>query len=294
MVRILITGAAGGLGRALQERLAKPGLSLAPRYPGPVEVSAFTREQLDVARRDQVAQRIQEFRPDIVLSAAGQTHIDLCESYQWEAFLVNRDGSEHVARESHRLGALPVYFSTDLVFDGGKKQPYSEEDPPNPISVYADTKLAGELGMMSHAPRHLILRTGWLYGHSGKHFLRALQTGMTPGEILFGYDDHRAQPTLVDDFIEALFHLLRNDKTGTFHVANSGAGTQYEALREAVTMSGVTNVEVRPIQHAVGGRQAMRPSYSVLNCAKLEQAGHRMRPWPEALMEWMSVVRKSR
>src|SRR5262245_40618041 len=229
MVAVLLTGARGGPGRALEARLTRPGTALTPRFPGPSEVVTVGRDQLDIARRDQVAKVLQESRPDIVFNAAGQTHIDLCESYQWEAFLVNRDGAEHLARECHRLGSLLVYFSTDHIFDGSKKNPYPEEDPPGPLSVSADTKLAGELGIMSHAANlHLILRTGLLYGHSGKHFLRLLQTGLAPGEILFGYDDHRAQPTLVEDFIEATLHLVRHDKSGTFHAANAGVTTQFE------------------------------------------------------------------
>jgi dTDP-4-dehydrorhamnose reductase len=290
MVRVLITGGRGGLGQALQARLSLPGVTLAPSWPGAVEVVALGRDALDIAKRESVARALTEHKPDIVLNTAGFTHVDLAETHQWEAFLANRDGAEHVARESARIGAMPVYFSTDLIFDGAKKTPYTEEDPPNPLCVYGDTKLAGELSIMSHAPKHLIVRTGWLYAHSGKHFLRAVQDGLTPNELLFGYEDQIAQPTHVNDFADGLIAALARGLTGTLHIANGGQATQFEALRQCVQLLGKRDIEVRPIRHSIGGRQAMRPSFSVLDCTKLEGAGHRMRPWQEGMAVFLQQV----
>ncbi len=292
MVRVLITGGRGGLGRALLARLSQPGASLAPSFEGPIEPLAFGREMLDIARREEVARQVTEHRPDIVFNTAGFTHIDLAETHQWEAFLANRDGSEHVARAAASVGALPVAFSTDLIFDGAKKTMYTEEDPPNPLSVYGDTKLAGELVMMSHAKRHLIVRTGWLFGHQGKHFLRAVQDGLAPNELLFGYEDQVAQPTYIDDFVEAVLHLVARGATGTYHAANSGSCTQHDALRECVELSGKRDIEVRPIRHSIGGRQAMRPSMSVLDCAKLEATGHKMRAWRDGMSSFLKRVER--
>jgi dTDP-4-dehydrorhamnose reductase len=290
MTRVLIAGGRGGLGRAIEERLTRPDTTLAPRYPGPVEVVSHGRDTLDISRREVVDRVVGEVKPDVVFNAAGFTHIDLAESHQWEAFLVNRDGAEHVARAASKVHALSVYVSTDLIFDGSKKTPYTEEDPPNPLSVYGDTKLAGELVVMSHAPRHLIVRTGWLFGHSGKHFLRAIQDGLAPNELLFGYEDQAGQPTLVTDFVDALIHLVANDHTGTFNAANAGQTTQFDALRRSLTLSSKRDIEVRPIRHSVGGRQAMRPTFAVLDCAKIASAGFTFRPWDEALASFLQKL----
>ncbi|MBI2932639.1 MAG: dTDP-4-dehydrorhamnose reductase [Planctomycetes bacterium] len=293
MVRFLVTGARGGLARVLIERLRAPGLSLEPALTGPVEVIALGREDLDIARHEEVERAFVEHRPEVVLNTAGLTQVDLCESYQWEAYLVNRDGAEHLGRACGRSNAALVYFSTDLVFDGSKRAPYTEEDPPNPLSVYGDTKLAGELIVMKSAPRHLILRTGWLYGQPGRHFLKAVQEGVKEGEVLFGYDDHISQPTHVHDFVDALFFLLSRGAGGTYHVANAGEATQFRALRQAADYLPQKNVEVQPVHHQNDGRQAIRPRYSVLACGKLERAGFKMRPWEEALRAYGETARRS-
>jgi dTDP-4-dehydrorhamnose reductase len=163
MVRVLITGAEGGLGRAWARRLREPGLSLSPGFPGPIEASGFGRRDLDVAVSSSSG-AIQELQPDIVPTGAGRTDLEFCETSPWEAFRVNRDGADHVARGCSKLGALAVYFGTDLIFDGGKLQPYVEEDAPNPLNAYGESKLAGELRTASLSRRHLIVRTGWIYG----------------------------------------------------------------------------------------------------------------------------------
>ncbi len=286
MVRILVTGARGGLGRVLVERLRATGLSLAPAFAGPVEVTALGREELDIARREHVERAFAAHKPDILMNAAGLTQVDLCESYQWEAYLVNRDGAEHLGRSCAKSGALLVYFSTDLVFDGSKRAPYTEEDPPNPLSVYADTKLAGELIVMKSAAKHLILRTGWLYGQPGRHFLKTVQEGLRDDEILFTYDDQVAQPTYVHDFLGAALHLVAQGHAGTYHAGNAGEATQFQAVKKLIEAMGRRGVEVRAIQHQLDGRQAMRPRYSVLASAKLEQTGHKMRPWDAAMKEF--------
>jgi len=290
MVRILVTGARGGLARVIAERLRAPGVSLAPGRPGRIELTALSREELDIARREHVEQAFEKHRPDIVINGAGLTQVDLCESYQWEAYLVNRDGSEHLGRTCAKHGAQLVYVSTDLVFDGAKRAPYTEEDPPNPLSVYADTKLAGELIVMKSSANHLIVRTGWLFGTAGRHFLRSVQDGVHEGEILFGYDDQLGQPTYAQDLVDGVLFLLARGATGTFHAANSGEASQFGAMKRLVETVGLRNVEVRPLQHQLDGRQAMRPRYSVLSCAKLERTGHAMRPWDVALREFAKTV----
>ncbi len=290
MVRILITGAKGGIARDIAERLRAAGATLAPAVPGTIEVVALTREQLDISRKESVDRAFAEHRPDILINAAGLTQIDLCESYQWEAYLVNRDGSEHLGRACAKSGTLLVHFSTDLVFDGSKRQPYTEEDPPNPLSVYADTKLAGELIVMKSTAKHLILRTGWVFGHPGRHFLKTLQEGVREGEILFSYDDQVGQPTYVQDLLDATLFGLSHGLTGTYHAANAGEATQAQAVASALEAMGRKEIEVRAIQHQLDGRQAMRPRYSVLNCAKLEKAGHKMRRWDDAMKAWAARV----
>lgn len=275
MVRVLVTGSEGGLGRAWTRRLQAGGPSLEPSWPGPVEVVACPRSELDVS--DPRATRIiEEMAPQVVLNCAGRVDLEFCESHPWEAFRVNRDGADHVAKACVRIGALPVYFGTDLIFDGGNLQPYLEEDPPNPLNVYGESKLAGELRTASVSRRHLIVRSGWIYGQPGRHFLKPLQ-GLMPFQVIA---TQIGQATWVQDFLEAALFLLRSGKTGRWHVASPGAVTQADVVQRARELMG----GVGPVSQDRRADEGPRlPGTSVLDVAKLEAAGHNMRGWEEGL-----------
>ena len=274
--RILVVGAQGGLGRAWRSRLES----------GP-EVVALGHADLDVTRRNDVLERVREIRPDVILNAAGVADVDACETDRWRAYLTNRDGAEHLARAAAEVGALVVYPSTDLVFDGTRATPYGEEDPPNPINVYGDTKLAGELAVMSHAPRYLILRAGWLFGPYGRNFLSDALDARETEEVVFVHDDQRGQPTYQLDFADATLELLRRGETGVWHVAPPDDATPYEAACVAFQMLGERSVSLRPRRQGFGARAALRPRYTVLDGTKLARAGIRLRPWREALKSFL-------
>jgi dTDP-4-dehydrorhamnose reductase len=278
MVKVLIAGAGGGLGQAF-----------AARMEGPFEVVALGHRALDVTRRNDVFARVQEIRPEIVVDAAGYTDVDRCEYEKWQAYLVNRDGADHLARAAASVGALMVYPSSDLVFDGQRLLPYREEDPPNPLSVYGDTKLAGELAVMNGALRHLIVRTGWLFGSHGRSYLNDLLAWRDTEEIAFGFEDQRSQPTLQSDFVAAVAELVGKGQTGLFHVANDGEATQFQFAQKTCEILGVKTMDVRPLRRGGSERRvALRPRYSALDCKKVESLGIRMRPWAAALREHLA------
>lgn len=276
--RVLVVGAYGALGRAWRARLGS----------GP-EVVALGHADLDVTRRNDVLERVRELRPDVILDAAGVADVDACETDRWRAYLTNRDGAEHLARAAAEVGALLVYPSTDLVFDGTRATPYREEDPPNPINVYGDTKLAGELAVMSHAPRHLIVRAGWLYGPYGRNFLNDALSARETEEVVFAYDDQRGQPTYQLDFADATLELARRGETGVWHVVPPDDATPYEAACVAFQILGERSVSLRPRRQGFGARAALRPRYTVLDGTKLSAAGIRLRPWREALKAFLGV-----
>lgn len=280
MVKVLVTGAEGGLGRAFTARLGAE-----------FEVTALGRRDLDVTRRNEVFARVLDLRPQIIIDAAGFTEVDRCEHEKWLAYLINRDGADHLARAAAAVGALIVYPSTDLVFDGERSQPYREEDPPNPLSVYGDTKLAGELAVMSATPRHLVLRTGWLYGPFGRSWLNELIERRDTDEIVFAPDDQRSQPTSQVDFVSATVELIRQERTGLFHVASDGAVTPFQFARKVYELLGASSIEIRPVRRGgSGGPSALRPRYSVLDAGKIGKLGIRMRPWMAGLRECLEVM----
>jgi len=270
--KAMVVGAGGGLGRAFLSRLG-----------GDVQVVPVYHGELDVSLRNDVLTRVGEIRPDVIFYAVGYADVDGCEVDRWRAYLSNRDGAEHLSRAAADVGALLVYPSSDLIFDGVRLVPYREEDPPNPLSVYGDTKLAAELAVMSHAPRHLILRTGWFFGAYGRSIVNDILDARRTEEVIFAFDDHRSQPTHQTDFVDAALELVRRGETGVWNVAGEGDATPYEVTCTVFEVLNVRSVEVKPLRRGAGHRAALRPRYSVLDGAKLRAAGIKMRPWKDAL-----------
>ncbi len=280
--RVLVVGAQGGLGQAFLERLA-----------GAFDTVSLSHDDLDISRRNDVRSRVLDAKPDVVVDAAGFANIDACEIDKWKAYLTNRDGAEHLARAAAEAGAVLIFPSTDLVFDGARQAPYREEDSPNPLQIYGDTKLAGELAIMSHAPRHLILRTGWLYGAHGRSFLNEALERRDKDGLVLAYDDQCSQPTLQQDFVDAAIELARRGQTGVWHVASQGEATPYTFAVEVFRALGDRGVQVAAIRRGTGGHLALRPRYSVLDGSKLAAEGIRMRPWKESLRSFLpSLARR--
>ena len=279
--KAVVVGTEGGLGRAFMGRLR-----------GRFETVGLNHLELDVTRRNDVFEAIRAARPELIVDAARISDVDSCENDRWQAYLVNRDGGKHLAMAAAETGALLVYPSTDLVFDGSRQTPYREEDPPNPLSIYGDTKLAAELAVMSHAPRHLVVRTGWLFGPYGRNYVTDLLAWRGTEEVVLGSEDHRSQPTYQFDFVDAVLELVQRGRTGLWHAASEGDTTQYEVARTAYEILKVKRVEVKPMRRGSGGRSALRPRFSVLDCSKLFGAGIHMRPWEESLRAFLATVPK--
>ncbi|MBI3857883.1 MAG: dTDP-4-dehydrorhamnose reductase [Planctomycetes bacterium] len=279
MQKAVVVGAGGGLGKVLMARL--------PRF---FETIGLTHRELDISRRNDVVACISEQRPDVIFNAAGLADVDACESDRWQAYLVNRDGTKHLSQASADAGALLVIPSSDLVFDGAKTTPYREEDSPNPLSIFGDTKLGAELAAMSQAPRHLIVRTGWLFGSQGRNYLTEILEKRETDEIIFGFDDQRCQPTYQVDFVDAVIELVKQNQTGVWHVASAGEASHYDFAKAVFETLGLPGDVVKPLRRGAGARSALRPRYSVLDCSKLQAAGVRMRPWIEALRDHLSTL----
>lgn len=279
MVKAVVVGAGGGLGKALLERL--------PRF---FETVGLTHRDLDISRRNEVTACITEHQPEVIFNAAGLADVDACENDRWQAYLVNRDGAKHLSQAAAAAGALLVVPSSDLVFDGAKTTPYREEDSPNPLSIFGDTKLGAELAAMSQAPRHLIVRTGWFFGPHGRSFLNEILEKRETEEIVFGFDDQRCQPTYQCDFVDAIIELVKQNQTGVWHVASGGESSPYEFAKVVFETLGLDTEVVKPLRRGAGARSALRPRYSVLDCSKLNAAGIRMRPWVDALRDHLSTL----
>jgi dTDP-4-dehydrorhamnose reductase len=280
-VRVLVTGAKGQLGVELLDVLGRDH-----------DVVGLDLPELDITTPE-ATRGIAGARPAWVVHAAAWTDVDGCERDPARALLVNGEGTRRVAEACRAVGAGLVYLSTDYVFDGRKGAPYLETDPVSPLSVYARSKVAGEEAVRAAAPRWAIVRTAWLFGASGKNFVKTIVEKAAAGGPLRVVDDQVGSPTYARDLAEAIGQLVSRDLTGTYHVTNSGSCSWCAFTRAIVEEVGLAHVAVTPMTTAELGRPAPRPAFSVLANHAWAAAGLRpLRPWPEALAAMLEAWRR--
>jgi dTDP-4-dehydrorhamnose reductase len=277
-MRILILGHRGMLGSELYGRLS-PLHDVAGK-----DVDAF-----DIASSDECRRVITDVEPDVVINAAAYTDVDGAEKKREWCFAVNADGVRNVAMACRPVGIKIVHFSTDYVFDGMKGAPYREEDPCRPLNVYGESKLAGEQHLRQCSTNYLLVRTAWMYGSQGNHFVKTILDQAGKQGRLDVVNDQKGSPTNAKDLAAAVERLLTGGHAGTFHVTNRGSCTWHEFALKILVYAGIRDVPVTPIRSERLSRAARRPRNSVLNCTKfIEATGKVMRPWQLALEDYMS------
>ena len=288
MRRILVIGAKGMLGKDLVEIL-RSSSRVDQRLDW--EVFGWDIEEIDIQEEKNTVTKIESLRPDIVINIAAYTNVDGCESHDEKAFAINAEGMRHVALGALRCRAKVVYLSTDYIFDGKKREPYLEDDPPHPLSVYGRSKLRGEQYVQEMVEDALIVRTQWLYGKYGNNFVASVLRQAREKEVLSIVNDQVGSPTHTIDLSRAISVLIQCDARGVFHVANSDLCTWFAFGQEILKLSGMEGVRIVPISSEELGRPATRPLYSVLNTEKLKrETGMTLRPWPEALKKYLSTI----
>jgi dTDP-4-dehydrorhamnose reductase len=277
-MRIAVTGAGGGLGRAFMERGA-----------GGHQVHALTRRDLDVRDLDAVLAVMDRVGPDLILHFAAMTSVDGCELEPRRAAETNVLGSFNVAAAAREAGALLVAMSTDYVFDGEKAGPYDERDDPNPLSFYGVTKLAGERAAEAVMPDALFVRTAWMFG-GGDDFvsraIRRLAKGREVGVIV----DQTGSPTYVGHLAERLLPLVRSGLRGLVHLAGPEALTWHQVLSRAAQLGNLPG-DVLEQKADELARPAPRPANSALASVRLVDAGiPAMPPLDQAIGEVLDRV----
>lgn len=282
---VLVLGATGLLGKQLVLRSPRAGSSAA------LAVRGLSSKDLDVRDRRSVAAMLGALRPRWVINAAAYTDVDGCESDPARAFAVNAEGVRNVADACCECGAFLVHYSTDFVFDGNATRPYQTTDVPAPISVYGQSKLAGEVAVQESGCDHLIIRTSWLFGPGGKNFVDTICSRAASGGELRVVTDQMGRPTFNVDLADATWRLLGTAAHGVIHFCNSGACSWYTLASEALQRAGL-HCKLEPITSEALGRPAQRPQYSVLDTGEYERwTGLTPRHWTAALGEYLSERR---
>jgi dTDP-4-dehydrorhamnose reductase len=278
-MRILITGAKGHLGRQLSEQFQAH------------TIIAADIDTLDVTDARSVNQYVADATPDLVIHCAALTSVDYCAQHPDEALRINGFGTQHVAQACQEYGAALLYISTNEVFDGRSRQPYLEYDPTNPINPYAYSKWVGEQVVRDLVPRHIIVRTSWLFAHSGQNFVHAILRRASAGEPLRVVVNEVASPTYTCDLAAALAKLVEAQQYGIYHLTNDGHTSRYGFARTLLDLAGYAELPIEPIALAEYDRASRPPEYAVLRNFAAARLGITLRPWHEALTAFLEAER---
>jgi len=243
---------------------------------------------MDITKRQEVFKNLASISPDVVINAAAYTDVDGSEANEALAFQVNADGPENIALACREQGAHFIHVSTDYVFDGRKQEAYNINDRPNPVGVYGRSKWEGEQRIQAAGPSFSIVRTAWLYGKAGRNFVKAILDQAAQKDLLKVVSDQKGSPTYTRDLADALAEIAARRLCGIYHVTNKGACSWLEFAIKILELSGKQAVRVEPISTEDLGRPAPRPANSVLDCSAYEaDVDQSLRPWPEALREYL-------
>jgi dTDP-4-dehydrorhamnose reductase len=271
-MKTLVSGAGGMLGQDLVDACVARGH----------EVFALGRAELDVTDAEMCEEVLADVRPDAVVNCAAWTDVDGAEADEAGAMRVNDTGAALLAGAAANHGAKIVHVSSDYVFDGTQRRPYLESDLPNPISAYGRSKQAGETSVAVSNPRHLIVRSAWLYGTHGGNFIETMLRLAAEQPEVVVVSDQIGSPTYTRHLAPALAELAEGEEFGIHHVAASGSCSWFEFAQEIFDQAGI-ECRVMATTTKMIGRPAPRPPYSVLGSE---------RPDAPALPEWRAGLRE--
>ncbi len=244
---------------------------------------SVARAECDITRPEDVRRRVQD--AGVVVNCAAWTGVDQAEDAETQAFAVNAIGARNVAVATQSAGARLLHLSTDYVFDGKGSRPYQPNDPQNPISAYGRTKAAGEWAVRATDSNAIVVRTAWLYGAKGPHFLTAMLRAASRQDQLSVVNDQVGQPTWTKDLAEYLIALAAEDPPGGYyHGTNSGQVSRYELTRALFRELGWDETRVTPCPTTEFPTKAERPLYSVL---AHHNDGPTMPHWHDAIRRYL-------
>ncbi len=258
-MKIWIIGRWGTLALAMQRKCREKG----------IDFIATSRKEVDLESEEAVKAQFETLAFTHVINCSGYNAVDQAEEESDKAHTLNGEAVGLLARLSKKKGNKLIHFSTDYVFDG-KKEGYEEGDKVSPLSEYGKSKELGEKLLMEHCPEACLIRTSWLFGRDGNHFVKTMMKLMEEKETLGVVSDQRGRPTYADDLAEAVLSLL--DKSGTYHFANEGETTWHSFAevikRKLEKKKKIRCRKVNPITTATFGAKAKRPTSSVLKTEK--------------------------
>jgi dTDP-4-dehydrorhamnose reductase len=284
-MKIVILGAGGRLGAALMRK-----------YRGKYDIAGFNHAELDLANLDDVRVKLGAMNFDVLINTAAFTNVDACETERDRAFRINAEAPGILAEICNEKDAKLIHFSTDYVFDGEKRAPYTEKDPANTISAYGESKLAGEKNVLAAEDGHLVVRVSWVFGPDRPSFIDAMIKRAQQDEKIDAISDKFSTPTYTHDIAHMLPQFYdRRVAGGILHFANAGKSTWQEYAQWALDCCRDAGISLKG--RTVGALKlsemtnwvARRPVYSVLSTAKFtDLTGRAPRAWRDAVADYIT------
>ncbi len=279
-MRAFIFGSKGQLGRAFAKRFEKEGW----------EYLGADSDELDVTNPMHVAEVLSIYRPGLIINCSAYNQVDFAEKDRKTAMDVNAYALRSIAMEAKKFETTLVHFSTDYVFDGTKKAPYTEQDKTNPLNVYGESKLAGEKYALEPMGAS-VFRLSWLYGDGKQNFIYKVRQWAEKEGPLKIADDEISVPTYTEDVVDAVMAAMQRGLSGLWHLPNSGVCSRYEWAKEILRLAGIKK-EIIPAKMADFNTAAKRPGYSAMsNAALCRELGIKIPDWRDSLARFLSGKR---
>ncbi len=264
-MKILVTGTNGQVGHALMRELAEH------------ELIGITRQDCDLMNSDQIRQVIDQHQPELIINPAAYTQVDQAEDEPELAFQINRDAPRVMAEKAREYNIPFIHFSTDYVFDGQKELPYTEEDLPNPLGIYSQSKLAGEEAIKELGGQYFIFRTSWVYSSIGRNFYLNIRGKIWEQDELRVVNDQFGVPTsslFIAQQIKIMIPKLFNENKGIYHLVPNGACTWFDFAMAILNTSKLDQSEKKmvPVTSKEYPTKAKRPRNSCLANDKIQKA----------------------
>ena len=262
MKQVLVTGANGQLGKSIKR--------ISPNFKGLKFVFTDVAD-LDITNSEEVNTFFESNALDYCINCAAYTSVDKAEEETDKAYLINATAVKNLAEACKKSGAVLIHISTDFVFDGTKRTPYTEEDMPNPLSVYGKSKLKGEEHVQESCDRHFIVRTSWLYSEYGNNFVKKMLRLAETRKQISVVNDQIGSPTYAGDLAEFILKVISSESTayGLYHYSNLGAISWYDFAVE-IFRQHQKNVHVVPIPTRAYPTLANRPAFSVMDLSRVK------------------------
>ena len=256
-------------------------------------IIAPEEKECDITDIASVRNVVKKIHPDTIINCAAYTDVDACERNQEKAFSVNGEGVKNLSQVCEEKDIALAHFSTDFVFDGRKKSPYTEEDEPNPLNAYGKSKLLGEQYLLNSHVKFFLIRTSWMYGNGGKNFVKAVINKAANQSDINVVDDQIGNPTWTMDIVDITLRLLETEQYGIYNYSNEGECSWYEFACEIIRIlrnseNKFHSTKIVPAKSAQLKRDAERPAYSALNKSKIKSAiGIDIPHWKESLNKFL-------